>query len=359
MPHPKPNPLFVKKPGETTSQHMSRLRKEFPKKFGMQKGHKVVKKKFTAADLAAAEKRAEQKAVEKLKAEIAQNLTDREKQITAADLAAAVADAEKRGAYKEHQTLLHQIADIRATERTIALPEKAAEKQITTVVPVAVAPVAAAPTADNVASATLSIQPAAPDTQIFGEAMPPPPKVETPLPGAPPVPPPEPPPGTPGASPMTAPAPEADGSKYGMMIWAMIVKLCVGIFGPGFEPMTVKDSQGHVIYDEGAEGVKVWVNYLASIGVKVFSPVVELWIFMGSYVGIRSGLIIAKFRKKKTTPATAAPGTQPESKEPGAQPASPAAKAPAPAPPPPPAPAATPDAATGVVELDDEHFGAM
>lgn len=143
---------------------------------------------------------------------------------------------------------------------------------------------------------------------------------------------------------------EADGGKYGAMVWAMIVKLCVGIFGPGFEPMVIKDSQGHVIYDEGLEGVKVWVNYLASIGVKVFSPVVELWIFMGSYVGLRTGLVIARFRKKKP----AQPGaTSPETKEPGATAAPPAPKAP------PAASQPSPTPATEAVELDDEHFGAM
>ena len=317
MPHPKPNPLFVKKPGETTSQHMSRLRKEFPKKFGMQKGHKVVKKKFTSNDIAAAEKRGAEKALAELK------------------------------------------ASLPGPEKVSPVPAQAPLVVPAAAAPVAVPPAPAPAGLDDIMS-PLKTPPATPDTAIFGASTPPPPKVDATSPGSPPVPPPEPPPGTPGASPTSSgPATEADGGKYGAMVWAMIVKLCVGIFGPGFEPMVIKDSQGHVIYDEGLEGVKVWVNYLASIGVKVFSPVVELWIFMGSYVGIRSGLIIAKFRKKKTAPTTAAPGTQPESKEPGAQPASPAAKAPAPAPPPPPTPTATPDAATGAVELDDEHFGAM
>lgn len=142
------------------------------------------------------------------------------------------------------------------------------------------------------------------------------------------------------------------------MIWAMIVRLCVGIFGPGFEPMCIKDAAGKVIYDEGAEGTKVWVNYLASIGVKVFSPVVELWIFMASYIGLRTGLIIARFRKKKTgaplspPTGTEAPGspteksTSPGDKSPQqTQPAAPPANMPPP-------PSAAP--AVGEVDLGDE-----
>ena len=62
------------------------------------------------------------------------------------------------------------------------------------------------------------------------------------------------------------------------MIWSMIVQLCCSIFGDGFKPVVIKDAAGKVIYDEDTEGIKVWVNYLASIGIKVFSPVVELQI---------------------------------------------------------------------------------
>ena len=325
MPKPKPNPLYLKKPGETAAQHMSRLRKEFPKKFGMQKGYKVGKR-FTLDQVKEMEKRAAEKAVAELKAATAK-----------------------------------QVSEVSAAE---APPAANAETKPAAAAPVAVPPVPSPSQAPpDVPAATLNLgsSPALPDTQIFGASTPPPPKVDATSPDAPPLPPPEPPAGTPGApSPTSAPGPvtEADGGKYGAMIWAMIVRLCVGIFGPGFEPMCIKDAAGKVIYDEGAEGTKVWVNYLASIGVKVFSPVVELWIFMGSYVGMRTGLVIARFRRKKTAAQPSPPTGTEAPRSPTEKSTSPGDKSPPPPPPagppatPPPPPSAAP--AIGEVDLGDE-----
>jgi hypothetical protein len=89
------------------------------------------------------------------------------------------------------------------------------------------------------------------------------------------------------------------------MIWGMIVKVCTSIFGDGFKPITIKSETGEIIYDENSEGIKVWWNWLVSIGIKVFSPVVELWMFMLAYFAIRFPLIVARFKRKK--PATTPP----------------------------------------------------
>ena len=293
MPRSKPNPLYAKKPGETTSDHMRRLRKEFPKKFGMQKGHKVVKKKFTAADVAAAEKKARTE---------------------------ALAEVEAQKKIEPAPTMTPPVSSTPPSR------------------PPAPAPIPPPPKAEPVLPG-----PATPDTAIFGASTPPPPKVDAPPPGAPPVPPPQPPPGTPGSEP--APAPEADGGKYGAMIWAMIVKLACAFFGPGFEPIVIKDSAGKVIYDEAAEGTKVWINYLASIGVKVFSPVVELWIFMGSYFGLRVGLIVQKFRRKKGAASNAEQKGSPQSESKPPE----AAKSTTP---PPPAQSEAPAPAPAIGEVD-------
>ena len=87
----------------------------------------------------------------------------------------------------------------------------------------------------------------------------------------------------------------------------MIVKICCAVFGDGFNPVTIKSPDGEVLYDESAEGVKVWWNYLVSLGVTAFSPVVELWIFMVGYFALRFPFIIAKFKRKKPGTDTAQP----------------------------------------------------
>lgn len=298
MAHSPVNPLYKKKPGETSADHMRRLRKEFPKKFGMQPGTKInpankgkFKKKFTAKDLAAAEKRGAEKAAKELQA-------------------AAPAQAPK----------------VLPTE---APPVGASETKPATAAPVAAAPAPAS---------------APPEPRIIDERelfSPPPPASEIPPldSSAPPA----------GQAPPPQDAgPKADGAKYGAMIWSMIVQLCCSIFGDGFKPIIVKDAAGAVIYDEGAEGIKVWVNYLASIGIKVFSPVVELWIFMGSYLGLRAGLIIQKFknRKKRGEQTSAPKSPSPESSKP-----EPAA-APKASPPPPPAAAASEPPAPAIGEIE-------
>ena len=81
--------------------------------------------------------------------------------------------------------------------------------------------------------------------------------------------------------------------------------------------MVLKSETGEVLYDENAEGIKVWWNWLVSIGVKAFSPVVELWMFMLAYFAIRFPLIVARFRKKK--PATTPPAPPTEATTPPAQ----------------------------------------
>ena len=202
-----------------------------------------------------------------------------------------------------------------------------------------VAPTAAPPAP----LATPSVSPPAPQTVSEADIFSPPPMADQagPETAAPPPPPPQ------------DAGPKADGAKYGAMIWSMIVQLCCSIFGDGFKPVVIKDAAGAVIYDEGAEGVKVWVNYLASIGIKIFSPVVELWIFMASYVGLRAGLIVQKFKRKKSgAPASADKGqSPPEAKAPGAE-----APKETPPPPPPPATSTPPGAALGEIETGEPEI---
>jgi hypothetical protein len=311
----KPNPAYQLKPGETASDRMRRLRKEFPTKFGMQKGQKVKKKKFTAADMAEAEKRGAEKAAAELKA-----ATPAPAPVKTNSETPAAAPA--------------------------ATPATAAQS----------APAPASVSAPTATPAPAPVTP--PDPQIVSEAdifSPPPPQDQTAGPET----------AGPGATtpPPASPASgaKADGGKYGAMIWAMIVKLFVGFFGPGFEPITVKDSAGQILYDEGAEGLKVWINYLESLGIKTFSPVVELWIFMASYVGLRAGLIVQKFKNRKKAGAPTQPpqsGQSPQSppqKPDTAQGTATPQKPPAPAPTTPPAPA-SPQTALGEIETGETEI---
>ena len=301
---PKPNSLYAKKPGEDARAHMKRLRKEFPKKFGMQPGTKVKKKKFTAADLDAAERRGAEKATAKLAA---------------------------------------------APPPEISVPPQAPRTEAPPIVPVAAAPAPAVP-------APLDIPMSNPPPKIVDEAeifSPGPPQAAAAAPGQDAPPPPETPPGA-SATPVPG-----DGKRYAVMIWGAIVKIFCGIFGDGFQPMVLKSETGEVLYDENVEGVKVWMNYLASIGVKAFSPIVELWLFMSMYVGMRFPLIVAKFRKKKpATTATKAGGTdEPPATEqaPSPAPEKPAPQPPAPAPKQTPAQQAPPGNVE-LVEVDEEAF---
>jgi hypothetical protein len=143
-----------------------------------------------------------------------------------------------------------------------------------------------------------------PDTTLFGDEEVQPPKIDG---GATP-PPVEALPGTPGSgSPGELAAPPESVKKYAVLVWGMIVKVCCAIFGEGFKPIILKSETGEVLYDESAEGVKVWWNWLVSVGIKTFSPLVELWIFMIAYFTIRFQLIVARFRKKKQSAPTGSP----------------------------------------------------
>jgi len=268
---------------------MRRLRRDFPTKFGMQKGQKVKKKKFTAADVAEAEKRGAEKAAKQLQA-------------------AAPAPVKP------------------VSETTAAAPAAA---------PATAAPSAPTPAAVSAPTATTTGSPPAPQTVWEADIF------------SPPLPADQAGPETAAPPPPQDAGPKADGAKYGAMIWSMIVQLCCSIFGDGFKPVVIKDAAGAVIYDEGAEGVKVWVNYLASIGIKIFSPVVELWIFMASYVGLRAGLIVQKFKRKKAGAQSTAPKEAPPQ-----SPKSQEAAAPKETPTPKPAAAASEPPASAIGEIE-------
>jgi hypothetical protein len=182
------------------------------------------------------------------------------------------------------------------------------------------APIAPAP-APIPPEIPVATSPVKPDTEIFGSETVTPPKIDANNP----PPPPKPPEGTPGSPPATPGAPAgsppppaaapADSRKYAVFIWQVIVKICCAVFGEGFTPVTIKSPDGEVLYDESAEGVKVWWNFLVHVGVKAFSPVVELYIFMGTYFAMRFPLILAKFKKKKPatgTPPPSAPSEKPQ-----------------------------------------------
>jgi len=285
----KPNPDYQLKPGETAADRMRRLRRDFPTKFGMQKGQKVKKKKFTAADVAEAEKRGAEKAAKQLQA-------------------AAPAPVKP------------------VSETTAAAPAAA---------PATAAPSAPTPAAVSAPTATTTGSPPAPQTVWEADIF------------SPPLPADQAGPETAAPPPPQDAGPKADGAKYGAMIWSMIVQLCCSIFGDGFKPVVIKDAAGAVIYDEGAEGIKVWVNYLASIGIKIFSPVVELWIFMASYVGLRAGLIVQKFKRKKAGAQSTAPKEAPPQ-----SPKSQEAAAPKETPTPKPAAAASEPPASAIGEIE-------
>ena len=299
------NPLYAKKPGESTSEHMTRLRKEFPTKFGRQKGVKNKPKpkskqkspRFTSDDIAQAERRG----MEKAKSQI-------------------------------------------SNEQIPVPPPANSPQEIKT---------------DSIQSNKNSGPlPIHSDHAIFGAESVPPPKInsigETASQSTGPQ--------NQFASPQSTPTEQtaeqkASGAKYGTLVWGIIVKMFTGIFGPGFQPVVIKDSAGEIIYDEGAEGAKVWTNYLASIGVAVFSPLVELWIFMGSYVALRFGLIVQKFKRKKSGEQDLeSPKPSPET---GAttQKAEPMPKKTTPPPSQAPAPEPPIKFAPGEIQIDEEHFG--
>jgi hypothetical protein len=289
MPKPKPNPLFKKLSGETTSQHMSRLRKTFPQKFKNRSPSEMVKKKFDAADIAAAEKRGEEKA-------LAQKKT--------------------------------------ASVSTPSSPEPL--------------PVPVPPPLTHASQVEAPLPgPATPDTVIFGASTPPPPKVDAASAGSPPPPPPEPPQGTPGVSAPPAAPPPPDNLGLATIVWTMLVNLFVAIFGPAWLPTSK---------DETEMCVSAWRAYFESIGIKPFSPLVNLWMAMFAYSAPRFGSIVAKFRKKKPAQPGAAPGSATETKAPAPPTPAPAAKVPAPEPTRPPAPAEPwrPAPAPAIGEIEDE-----
>lgn len=266
----KRNPLYAKKPGESASDHLKRLRREFPKKFGKQPGvpNKNPTRKFTAADIAAAEARGREKAKKEITTAIQPPANEEKKTVSPAPVPITPA----------------------------AVPSTAAPLPVSAPQPLPASPnnPASQPSAAQTVSETEIFSPVPPLEQNAGPENPPP---------QPPPPP--------------APGNEADGKRYGVMIWGMIVKIFCGIFGEGFQPMVLKSESGEVIYDENIEGIKVWTNWLVSIGVKAFSPIVELWMFMTMYVGMRFGLIVQKFRRKKPASTATRAGAAPEpSKEP-------------------------------------------
>lgn len=290
MPKPKPNPLFKKLPGETTSQHMSRLRKTFPKKFGVLPTDKR-RKWWNAKQVEEAKRLAVEKALaEKKTAEPAQIIS--------------------------------------SSPPTSSQPE-----------PLPVPP--------TLPTATPLPGPATPDTVIFGASTPPPPKVDAASAGSPPPPPPEPPQGTPGVSSPPAAPPPPDNLGLATIVWTMLVNLFVAIFGPAWLPTSK---------DETEMCVSAWRAYFESIGIKPFSPIVNLWLAMGAYAAPRFGSIVAKFRKKKPAQPGAAPGSATETKAPAPPTPAPEAKVPAPEPTRPPAPAEPwrPAPAPAIGEIEDE-----
>lgn len=261
-----PNPLFAKKPGENASDHMKRLRLEFPLKFrGRPPGSKNKKPKITQADVDAA--------VDKAVTEALKNPPP------------PTAPAQGAGIPPQEQIV---------TDTTI-LP---------------------APPQPATPNLNPPLAPAVPDTKIFGSETPPPPKLD---PHAEPVPPPPPPGNTPGApGPAPAPEPAQDNLGLATIVWTMLVNLFVGIFGPTWLPTSKEESDMCV----GA-----WKAYFESIGIKPFSPLVNLWLAMFAYVAPRFGSIVAKFRKKKTTLEESPRGSPPDTsakKEPSPAPAAPA-----------------------------------
>lgn len=312
----KRNPLYAKKPGESASDHLKRLRREFPKKFGKQPGvpNKNPTRKFTAADIAAAEARGREKAKKEISAAIQPPANEEKKTVTPTPSQIGPASAPSTAA---------------PSPAPVPPPSSIPSNN----------PLPAASAAQVVSESEIFSPAPAPDETKNepSQTQTPPPNQTT---------------GQPSASAV------ADAKRYAVMIWGAIVKIFCGIFGEGFQPMVLKSETGEVLYDENIEGVKVWGNWLASIGVKAFSPIIELWLFMGMYLSMRLGLIFAKFRKKK--PATTATKAG-EAPEPSKEPPAPPKPAETPKPPAPPtgrtpAPeAAAPAGKLEIVEMDSNE----
>ena len=186
-----------------------------------------------------------------------------------------------------------------------------------------------------VATAPLDIPMSNPQPQIVSEA-----EIFSPVPPPDPnAPPPPPQPEIPPAGPPPAAEPSQDNLGLATIVWTMLVNLFVGIFGPTWLPTSKEESE---------MCVSAWKAYFESIGIKPFSPLVNLWLAMFAYVAPRFGSIVAKFRKKKTTLEESPRGAPPESS--GPKEPSPASPAPAPEK----KPAAPPLPPKGMMILDGE-----
>lgn len=191
------------------------------------------------------------------------------------------------------------------------------------------------------AQVTTSTAPAKPDTALFSETVPPPRMTaEAPAPGAG-IPPGSPPPGEnfdpppngsapppPGES--AAPtSPTQDTRKLAITVWAMIVNLLVAIFGDAMQPRRIEVSPGQ-FYDENEMMIGAWADYLASLGIKPLTPLMNLWLAFAAYCLPRMTVIVLKFKSwfKKKEPAGSRGAPAPEARQEPAQSPSPETPAP-------------------------------
>ena len=165
-----------------------------------------------------------------------------------------------------------------------------------------------------------------PDTELFGTENVPPPKMDQ-LP---------PPPGSlpPGGQPGGTPPPGPDQQPSGMhttvlpkdtralavMVWTMILNLLAVIFGPAMYPRKVGNGPGEVPYDENEMVIGAWMDYFASIGLKPFSPAVNLLLSILAYMLPRAQFVILTVKKWFSPRAS---GQRTERKQPSDEPTQP------------------------------------
>lgn len=200
-----------------------------------------------------------------------------------------------------------------------------------------------------------------PDTELFGTENVPPPRMDAPPPSGS-----LPPGGQPGGTPPPGPEQQPSGMHttvlpkdtraLAVMVWTMILNLLAVIFGPAMYPRKVGNGPNEVPYDENEMVIGAWMDYFASIGLKPFSPLVNLLLSILAYMLPRAQFVILTV-KKWFSPRAAAQrgGHKPQSDEP-TPPAEPPPTPESPSAPPTPAP---PEPVTGKLATREEAAAAL
>ena len=88
-----------------------------------------------------------------------------------------------------------------------------------------------------------------------------------------------------------------DTRALAVMVWTMILNLLAVIFGPAMYPRKVGNGPNEVPYDENEMVIGAWMDYFASIGLKPFSPAVNLLLSILAYMLPRAQFVILTVKK--------------------------------------------------------------